>query len=187
MALVEIAADTELWTSEKVKEAYAEALVTIERTVPRQGPRAASGGLRYVHTTEDIEAQHDRFGIDSRIIEKGKRTPAQILMPKPDTRVRVRYSAEQIEWATFVICGGSFHGSDKLGPWTAGIIAKSVTRESFEAWGRQVALRRLGGHKRALSEIAAEVGLPLRTFHRYVTGAAEQIAKALNGARVEVR
>ena len=164
-----IEADIDLWTPEAVKTAYAEALVVIERTTPRQGPRAAQGGLRYTHTAEDIKGHHDRFDFRGQ------------LMPRPTTKVKVRYSAEQIEWATFVLCGGSFHGSAKVEPWTSGIIAKSVTRESFEAWGRQVAGRRLGAEK-----LAASVGLPPRTFHRYVQGAAEQIARALNTARVEL-
>lgn len=180
-----IAADIELWTPEAVKEAYAEALVIIERTGMREGPRMARSNYGAIHTADDIAGQADRYGLDSRI--KDKRGRAQhIIMPQRGNKVRVRYSPEQIAWATFVLCGGSFHGSDKVGPWTSGIIAKSVTRESFEAWGRQVAGRRLGAEKRTMNEIAASVGLPPRTFFRYVTGAAEQIAKALNAARVEV-
>lgn len=177
MTLIDIPANTadqDTWTPEAVKTAYAEALIIIERTTPRQGPRAAQGGLRYTHTAEDIKGHHDRFDFRGQ------------LMPRPTTKVKVRYSAEQIEWASFVLCGGSFHGSAKVEPWTSGIIAKSVTRESFEAWGRQVAGRRLGAEKLTMNEIAASVGLPPRTFHRYVQGAAEQIAKALNAARVEV-
>lgn len=175
MALMEAAADTGLWTPEAVKEAYAEALVVIERSVPREGPRLAKSSFRYTYTPDDMKAHGDRFD------GKGQ------LMPKRETRVRTRYSAEDIEWATFVLCGGSFHGSAKVEPWTSGIIGQSVTRESFEAWGRQVAGRRLGSEKLTMNEIASSVGLPPRTFHRYVVGASEQIAKALNIARVALR
>lgn len=174
-----------LWTPEAVKEAYAEALVIIERTGIREGPRMARSNYGAIHTADDIAGQADRYGLDSRI--KDNRGRAQhIIMPQRGNKVRVRYSPEQIAWATFVLCGGSFHGSAKVEPWTSGIIAKSVTRESFEAWGRQVAGRRLGAEKRTMNEIAASVGLPQRTFFRYVTGAAEQIAKALNAAGVEM-
>lgn len=166
---------TDLWTPEAVKAAYAEALVVLERSVERQGPRMAKPSLQAIYTPEDILGQSDRFD------KLGQ------LMPNRETRFRVRYSAEQIEWATFVLCGGSFHGSAKLEPWTSGIIGSSVTRSSFEAWGKQVATRRLGGRKLAMAEVAITVGLPLRTFTRYVTGAAEQIAKALNRAGVEMR
>lgn len=169
-----IDAQTELWTPEAVKEAYPEALIIIERTVASDAPRRARSSSRHLYTAEDIKAQKDRFDRDGR------------LMPARESKVRIRYSAEQIEWATFVLCGGSFHGSAKVEPWTSGIIGKSVTRESFEAWGHQVATRRLGGRKLTMNEVAATVGLPPRTFHRYVTGAAEQIAKALNAARVEI-
>jgi len=167
-------ADVDLWTPEAVKTAYAEALVIIERSGQRDGPRMARSNYGQVHSAEDIKGHSDRFDWRGQ------------LMPKQVTKVRTRYSAEQIEWATFVLCGGSFHGSAKVEPWTAGIIANCVTRASFEAWGRQVAGRRLGAEKLTMNEVAASVGLPPRTFHRYVQGAAEQIAKALNTARVEL-
>lgn len=180
-----IEADIDQWTPEAVKEAYAEALVIIERTGQRQGPRMAQARYEGIYSDEDIAGQAERYGLDTRI-KDGRGRPQHIVMPQRGNKVRVRYSPEQIEWATFVLCGGSFHGSAKVEPWTSGIIAKSVTRESFEAWGRQVAGRRLGAEKLTMNEIAASIGLPPRTYHRYVQGAAEQIAKALNAARVEV-
>lgn len=179
-------ADLDQWTPEAVKTAYVEALVVIERTVGREGPRLAKSNYGMIHTEDDIKGQAERYGLDTRI--KDHRGRAQhIIMPQRGNKVRVRYAPEQIEWATFVLCGGSFHGSNRVEPWTSGIIGKSVTRESFEAWGRQVAGRRLGAEKLTMNEIAASVGLPARTFHRYVLGAAEQIARALNEARVSVR
>ncbi|WP_240233599.1 hypothetical protein [Devosia lacusdianchii] len=184
MAVVEAASNVELWTPEAVKAAYVEALIVIERTVPGDGPALARSNYGAIYTADDIAGQADRYGLDSRV--KDRRGRAQhIIMPQRGNKVRVRYTPEQIEWATFVLCGGSFHGSAKVGPWTSGIIANSVTRESFEAWGRQVAGRRLGSEKRTMKEIAASAGLPPRTFHRYVLGAAEQIAKSLNAARVD--
>lgn len=186
MAVIEVAAETDLWTPEAVKTAYAEALVIIERSGQREGPRMAKSNYGAIHTADDIAGQADRYGLDSRIKDNRGR-PQHIIMPQRSNKVHVRYSPEQIEWATFVLCGGSFHGSAKVEPWTSGIIANSVTRESFEAWGRQVAGRRLGALKLTMNEVAASVGLPPRTYHRYVQGAAEQIAKALNIAAVDLR
>lgn len=170
-------ADAKTWTPEAVKKAYVKALVTIEETVMRDRPRLSRSTFRYVHDTDDIKAQNEIYGM------WGDRKPK--VMPKHKQKAQRRYSAQEIEWASFVLCGGSYHGSGKVLPWLSGILANSVVKDSFEAWGKQMADRRLGLEKRAMSDVCGDIGVSLATFNRYVTGAGEQIARALNEANVD--
>lgn len=169
-----IDAPATLWTPETVKHAYVLALVTIEDTTREDRPRLSRSSGHHLYDADDIKAQGERY-------DKNRE-----LMPKHNPKSRRRYTAKEIEWASFVLCGGSYHGSGKVDPWLAGILSESVVRTSFEAWGKQMADRRLGREKRAMSEICADVGVSLATFNRYVTGGGEQIAKALNVASVDL-
>ena len=168
-----IDAPVKLWTPEEVKRTYVLALVTIEETTREDRPRIARSSPHHLYDAEDIKAQAERYDRNRR------------LMPKHNPKVRRRYTAKEIEWASFVLCGGSYHGSRKVAPWLSGILADSVVKASFEAWGRQMADRRLGREKRAMSEVCCDVGVSLATFNRYVTGGGEQIAKALNASAVD--